>query len=70
MICIMVRIIVKGKPGDYYKNGRVKWDGKVVGTVVEVKPNGDAVCEVDSKVYEELFATEFASMGCSFADIN
>jgi len=66
----MKQILVKGKPGDYYEGGRVQWDGSVVGSVLEVKPNGDAVCEVNDELYTELFEMEFVSMGCNFSDMN
>jgi len=66
----MMQILVKGKPGDYFVGGNVQWDGKKVGTVQEVKDNGDAVCEVNSEAYEEMVELEFTSMGCSFSDMN
>jgi hypothetical protein len=66
----MMKILVKGKPGDYFVGGNVQWDGQKVGTVLEVKDNGDAVCEVNNDVYEKMFELKFVSMGCSFSDIN
>lgn len=66
----MMKITVKGKPGDYFAGGRVQWDGKVVGSVIEVEPSGEAVCEVNDEIYEKLFAMEFTSMGCAISDMN
>jgi len=67
---MMKQIVVNGKPGDYFPGGRVQWDGDVVGSVLEVKKNGDAICEIDDELYDELFEMDFVSIGCNFSDMN
>ena len=66
----MVRIIVKGEPGSYYTGGKVQWDGRVVGKVIMVKDNGDAICEIKDSVYEEITKLEISSMSCRIDTFN